>query len=38
MKWADANKLRQLIQDEAQLRDKIAQSMARVKQEVEQYE
>jgi len=38
MKWADAKELDQLRQDEAQLRDTIAQGMARVKQEVEQHE
>lgn len=38
MKWADADKLKQLVQEEAQLRDTIAQGMASVKQEVEQYE
>lgn len=38
MKWADADRLKQLVQDEAQLRDTIAQGMASVKQEVEQHE
>jgi len=38
MKWASSDKLQQLIKDEAQLKDIIAQSMARVKQEVEQHE
>lgn len=38
MKWADGHKLDQLKQDEAQLKDNIAQGMARVKQEVEQHE
>ncbi len=38
MKWTDGHKLDQLKQDEAQLKDTIAQSMDRVKQEVEQHE
>jgi len=38
MKWADGHKLDQLRQDEAQLKDTIAQAMARVKQGVEQHE
>ena len=35
MKWADAKELEQLMQTVAQLKDTIAQAMARVKQEVE---
>jgi len=38
MKWADANKLERLKQDEAQLKDTIAQSMSSVKREVDQHE
>lgn len=38
MKWADADRLKQLVKDEAQLRDTIAQGMASVKREVEQHE
>lgn len=38
MKWADANKLELLKQEETKLRDSIAHSMANVKSEVEQYE
>lgn len=38
MKWADTDGLKQLVQDEVQLKDTIAQGMASVKQEVEQHE
>lgn len=38
MKWADADRLKQLTQDEAQLKDFIAHCMANVKREVELHE
>lgn len=38
MKWADADRLKQLVQEEAQLKDFIAHCMASVKREVEQHE
>lgn len=38
MKWADADRLKQLIQEETLLKDFIAHSMTSVKREVEQHE
>lgn len=38
MKWADADKLKQLVQEETQLKNFIAHCMASVKREVEQHE